>query len=254
MRVAVWLRRGLRGALLAALLLAGGLGWWLWRFRASLQRTHRLGRYLRNPAAYAAWRVPARARCGSAPFLTPTEGYIGYLWGDAFRPGHRHTGLDIFAGTPVGQTPVYAAYPGRLYRLATWKASVILRHDDPLHPGRVIWTYYTHMADAAGRSLVAAAFPPGTQGEPVAAGTLLGYQGNFSGTPGVPVGVHLHFSIVRSAPDGAFLDERRLANTLDPSPYLGFALRADRVPANVPPTCPRPWALPFVTRGAPGGP
>ncbi len=245
-------RVGARYAAWAALVLAatGGalLAAWAWRYRASLQRTRRLMQYLRAPKAHAAWQVPARARCGNAPFAMPTQGYIGYLWGDTFRPGHRHTGLDIFGGTPVGQTPVYAVYPGHLYRLPTWRASVIIRHDDPLHPGQVIWTYYTHMADPQGRSLVADAFPPGSAEIPVETGTLLGYQGNFSGTPGRPVGVHLHISIVRSTPQGDFRDETRLRNTLDPSPYFGWPLRADAVPGDTIPRCPAPWQpLPDLT-------
>ncbi len=244
-----------RAGFVLGLLAAGtalGLAGWTWRYRASITRTRRLLTYLRAPDAYAAWRIPARARCGHAPFLTPTEGYIGYLWGDAFRPGHRHTGIDIFGGRGNGQTPVFAAYPGRLYRRADWKASLIIQHDDPLQPGRVIWTYYTHLADEQGRSLIADAFPPGTEGVPVDAGTFLGYQGNFSGRPGQPVGVHLHFSIVRSAADGHFLDERRLANTLDPSPYLGFPLRFDQVPGERVPTCPHGWQL--ESTNAPPGP
>ncbi len=244
------IRGRLVGRALAATLALGAAGGllllaWTWRYRASLQRTRRLWDYLRAAEPYRDWQVPALARCRDAPFVMPTQGYIGYLWGDAFRPGHRHTGLDIFGGTQPGQTPVYAAYPGRLYRGADWRASLIIRHDDPLHPGRVIWTYYTHLADPQGRSLIVDAFPPGSEDIPVEAGTLLGYQGNFSGTPGRPVGVHLHFSIVRSGPDGRFLDERRLRNTLDPSPYFGFPLRADAVPGDAVPTCPQGWSLPL---------
>ena len=241
------MRRGLRWLAGAGLLaLATGVGLyaaWAWRYRASLQRTRRLLVYLRAPHDHAEWQVPARSRCDGAPFIMPTQGYIGYLWGDSFRPGHRHTGLDVFGGTRPGQTPVYAAYDGLLYRRADWRASLIIRHDDPLHPGRVVWTYYTHLADPQGRSLVVETFPPGSEAVPVRAGDLLGYQGNFSGTPGRPVGVHLHVSIVRSGPDGGFLDERRLSHTLDPSPYFGFPLRADAVPGDVTPTCPTAWRL-----------
>ncbi len=233
------------GLLLAAALLAAAGGGiyaaWAWRYRASWQRTRRLWHYVRAPQDHAHWRIPALARCGNAPFVTPTQGYIGYLWGDSFRPGHRHTGIDIFGGAAAGQIPVYAVYQGHLYRRADWRASLIIRHQDPLQPGRIIWTYYTHLADAQGRSLIVPDFPPGSEAVPVEAGTLLGYQGNFSGTPGRPVGVHLHLSIVRSGPDGHFLDERRLANTLDPSPYLGFTLRGDRVAGHELPTCAESW-------------
>ncbi len=57
-------------------------------------------------------------------------------------------------------------------------------------------------------------------------GTLLGYQGNYSGGV-LPTGVHLHFSLVTSRADGSFKNEA----TLDPSPYLGMTLRSDAKPA-----------------------
>ncbi len=71
----------------------------------------------------------------------------------------------------------------------------------------------------------------------MSAGTLLGYQGNFSGTPGVPTGVHLHFSIVRDNGQGNFLNELDINNTLDPSPYLGLDLNAHTQNGEIP-LCP----------------
>jgi hypothetical protein len=63
---------------------------------------------------------------------------------------------------------------------------------------------------------------------------LLGYQGDYSGDPNNPVGIHLHFSIVEDDGTGGFKNELEIVNTLDPSPYLGLALNAnenrDRVP------------------------
>jgi hypothetical protein len=68
----------------------------------------------------------------------------------------------------------------------------------------------------------------------VPAGTLLGYQGNYSGDPNNPVGVHLHFSIVRDDGSGKFLNELKIANTLDPSLYFNMSLNAnvnrDKIP------------------------
>ena len=61
--------------------------------------------------------IYAGQTCGDAPFQMPTDGYIGFLWGDSFRVGHHHQGLDIFGGQDAGLTPVYAAYPGYLTRL-----------------------------------------------------------------------------------------------------------------------------------------
>jgi hypothetical protein len=123
-----------------------------------------------------------------------------------------------------------AAHDGYLTRLPDWRSAVILRHpDDPLQPGRQIWTYYTHMADPDGRSFIDAAFPPGTTEEFVRAGTPLGYQGNYSADPSSPTGMHLHFSIVRDDGQGEFLNELEISNTLDPSPYLGIEVNADRL-------------------------
>jgi len=87
-----------------------------------------------------------------------------------------------------------------------------------------MWTYYTHMADKNGNSFIVDAFPPGASEAFVSAGTLLGYQGNYSGTPGNPTGVHLHFSIVRDDGAGGYLNELEINNTYDPSLYLGMLL------------------------------
>lgn len=190
-------------------------------------RTVYVVQFIRDPQDHADWMIPALSQCADAPFLFPTTGFIGYLWDDSFKPGHRHQGIDIFAGTDIGLTPVYAAYDGYLTREDSWVSTVIIRiPSDPLHPSQQIWTYYTHMADAAGNSFVSPQFPAGSHEIFVKAGTLLGYQGNYSGDPANPVGVHLHFSIVRDNGQGSYTNELEIANTLDPSPYLGLPLNA----------------------------
>ncbi len=116
-----------------------------------------------------------------------------------------------------------AAYDGYLTRQSDWKSTVIIRvPSDPLEPSRQIWNYYTHLADAQGNDFISDSFPPGTHEVFVTAGTLLGHQGNYSGNPSDPVGMHLHFSVVKDDGQGRFLNELRIANTLDPSPYLGL--------------------------------
>jgi peptidoglycan LD-endopeptidase LytH len=190
--------------------------------------------WLTDSQAYADLATPALMQCPGAPFVIPSEGFIGLLWRDSAAPYNslnRHTGIDIFG---QGAVPIYAVYDGYATRLETWRSTVIVRHDDPLQPGRRIWTYYTHMADRAGESFVADAFPPGTYDKPVAQGTLLGYQGTFN--PGFPIARHLHMSIVTSNPDGSFRNEAILDHTLDPSPYFGMNLNADTQSAR-PVTC-----------------
>lgn len=215
--------------ILIIILLIAGLAAWLWPASGVNTRSRdvRVIEWIRNAADHPDWAVKAGQRCAAAPFIVPTDGYIGYLWDDSFRPGHRHQGIDIFGGGQAGETPVYAAADGYLTRQADWKSSLIIRlPDDPLQPGRQIWLYYTHLADAQGNSLIADSFPPGSQEIFVQAGDRLGYQGNYSGTPGQPVGVHLHFSIVLDDGQGRYLNELEIENTLDPSPYLGLNLNA----------------------------
>lgn len=204
-----------------------GAGYYLLRMRPSVTRSMNVWEWMRHPQDHPDWSIQAGTRCGEAPFLMPTDGFIGYLWDDSFKPGHRHQGLDIFAGTGVDETPVIAAYPGYLTRLPEWKSTVIIRiPNDPLQPERQIWVYYTHMADQAGNSFISTEFPPGTKEKFIEAGTQLGTQGNYSGDPNSPVGVHLHFSIVKDDGQGNFLNELEIRNTLDPSPYLGLPVNA----------------------------
>ena len=189
-------------------------------------RTRRVISWIREPGSHPDWILDAKSRCNpTTPFSFPAEGYVGYLWDDSFRPGHRHQGIDIFSKEGSGQTPIFAAHAGYLHRLPDWKSSLIIRiPNDPLQPGRQIWTYYTHMADGQGNSYIVAEFPPGTNELFVEEGTLLGYMGNYSGTPGNPTGIHLHFSIVLDDGQGSFLNEISIQNTLDPSPYFDLPL------------------------------
>ena len=218
--------------LIVIILVAAYFGYpWL-RTRAG--RMKRLSEWMQNPSAHTNWIIQAGERCGDAPFILPTSGYVGFIWGDSFRLGHRHQGIDIFGGGTSGNSPVLAGYAGYLTRLTDWKSTVIIRvPSDPLSPGRQIWVYYTHMADKDGRSYISPNFPPGTSEAPVDAGAFLGYQGDFSGDPGNPVGVHLHFSIVKDDGQGSFRNELEIANTLDPSPYLGLPLNASQNQAGV---------------------
>lgn len=231
-RVNVWI------ILLPAMILALA-GYFAYRmFRPSAGRLARLRAYWADPVEHVDWTIQAGGRCGEAPFLLPTDGYIGFVWGDSFRPGHQHQGLDIFGPTGpngLGETPVVASYDGYLTRLLDWRSAVIMRvPSDPLRPDEQIWVYYTHMADADGRSFIDPAFPPGTYELFVPAGTPLGYQGNYSADPNNPTGMHLHFSLVRDDGRGNYRNELEIRNTLDPTPYIGFQVNADHMGDAVP--------------------
>ena len=219
--------RWIFGLLLVIILVAAYFGYpWL---RTRLGRMDRLRQWMNNPSDHTDWMIQAGERCGEAPFSIPTSGYVGFVWGDSFRPGHQHQGIDVFGGDASGKTPVIAVHSGYLTRLPDWKSTVIIRiPSDPLNPGRQIWTYYTHMADKNGSSYISPEYLPGTSEVFVEEGTFLGYQGDFSGDPNNPVGVHLHFSIVKDDGQGSFRNELEIGNTLDPSPYLGLLLNASQ--------------------------
>jgi peptidoglycan LD-endopeptidase LytH len=216
-----------------------GVGYYLYRsMKPTAGRSSRVVAWIHNSAAHPDWEVHAGTPCApEAPFIMPTDGLIGYLWDDSFKAGKRHQGIDIFGGAGVGVTPVVNAYPGYLTRLSTWKSAVIVRvPSDPLQPGRQIWLYYTHMADANGNSFIASEFPPGTTDKYIEAGTFLGFQGNYTGDAANPSGVHLHFSIALSNADGSFKNELEIGNTLDPSPYFSLPLNGKTAP-DEPITC-----------------
>lgn len=179
-----------------------------------------------NQATREALTIVSQESCPGSPFIVPAGGYIGLLYGDPRGPYSNlnpHQGIDIFSNSEPGLTPIYAAYDGYITREATWKSSLIQRiPDDPLQPGRQIWLYYTHIADSQGNDFIEPAFPAGTSEFFVPQGTLLGYTGNYSGDMSRPVGVHLHFSIVRDDGRGNYRNELDIENTLDPSPYLGL--------------------------------
>ncbi len=183
--------------------------------------------FIQNPWKHNDWVMPANTRCQNAPFAYPTDGFLGFLWHDSFKFLDAHQGLDIFSGKEAGETNVFAAYPGFLSRQPGWKSTVIIRvPQDPLQQDRQIWLYMTHLADEEGNSLIDPKFPEGSFDVPVSQGELIGKMGNYSGNPLAPTGVHLHFSIVRDDGAGNYLNELKIRNTLDPSPYFGMQLDA----------------------------
>jgi hypothetical protein len=227
-------RRFIIGLILLALLGLGGYYAWRLYNRTLSGSNNYIHRWFTDPGSHPQLAtVQNRVPCPSAPFILPSDGLIGLLWDDPAGPYsimNPHTGIDIFGHGAPGTVPVYAAYDGYLTRLQEWFSAVIIRHDDPLQPGRKIWTYYTHLGNRSGTtSFIRPEFPRGTSEKWVTQGTLLGYQGEYAGS-GAPIGMHLHFSIVYSDAAGKFTNETQLANTLDPSPYLGMALNFDQQP------------------------
>jgi len=216
------------------IVVAAGLYYYFNRYVPS-GRWARYAEIRTNPETFAQYSIKPGTHCGDAPFAFPTSGVILGLRDQSYHLGHRHAGIDIFSGSEPGITPVYAVYPGFLTRLPDWRASLIIRiPSDPLHPDRQIWTYYTHLANENGEGFISDEFPQGTFEKFVEAGTFLGYMGDFSGHPGSPTGLHLHFSVVKDDGKGQFLNELNINNTYDPSPYFNLSLNHKQNPDEIP--------------------
>ncbi len=179
--------------------------------------------------------------CPGASWRLPTRGDMG-MWWTTYQLGFMGAGYE-------NTVPVYAVANGLLLRRSDWNVAVAIQHDDPVRPGEKVWSFYGDMAGGeAGESFVVADFPPGSEGVPVEAGQLLGYQGAWGGVPGRPMWIHLHFAIVTALEDGSFPSEivglmpedefssedvplipeeetpsrgAEIEFALDPSPYLG---------------------------------
>ncbi len=177
-------------------------------------------------ALEAAESLLPNGQCPEAPWPLPTRSEMGMWW--------YSRALGFMAAAYQNTAPVYAVADGQLTRREDWNDAVAIQHEDPLHPGETIWTFYGGMADAHNaQSFVAEAFPPGAEGVSVQAGDLLGYQGRWWEGG---IWVHAHFAITPARADGSFpaalvnradetddplpyeLERRGI---IDPSPYLG---------------------------------
>ena len=179
--------------------------------------------------------------CPGAPWRLPTRDDMG-MWWSTYQLGIMGTGLE-------NTVPVYAVADGLLMRRSDWDGAVAIQHDDPVRPGEKVWSFYGDMVGSEdGESFVQSSFPLGSEGVPVEAGQLLGYQGTWSGSVGGPIWMHLHFAVVPALADGSLPSEivglvpedefspedvplipeedespkdEEIEFSLDPSPYLG---------------------------------
>lgn len=157
----------------------------------------------RPPSALASQSAaPAAA---ARPLLVPVAGVSASQLSDTFddaRGGQRrHEALDIAA--PAG-TPVIAAVGGRiekLFRSDDGGNTIYIRSRD----GRTLF-YYAHLQ----------AYAPGLEeGERVARGQRLGTVGSSGNAD--PAAPHLHFAIMRIAPDAEWWEP---AIAINPYPLL----------------------------------
>lgn len=167
-----------------------------------------------------------------------------------------HKGVDILGSTTPGVTPVYAAAAGKVWSAERgngfgWR--VVLRHGKNVGGnGRWTYTIYGHMGrcdpDTGGAgNLIDPAVKPGAA---VAAGQLLGYQGNDAHPNGCTSRSHVHWEVRASDSD---VSNVFLAIPASPDFYTGVQLTADdpnkvsSVKASAPAPTATPTARPTVT-------
>jgi len=115
---------------------------WFWR-EYNDPRSRDFIRWWRgNPQERESLVTVQREACPGAPFILPSDGYIGLLYNDPRGPystSNPHQGIDIFSDSEPGLTPVYAAYDGYVTREPEWVSTIIMRvPEDPLNPGEQI--------------------------------------------------------------------------------------------------------------------
>jgi hypothetical protein len=194
---------------------------WTPEMLSALYRAYVPSAFLANTRVYRpiGSRAPLHA-CPGAPWQLPTSSDLGVQWDEGT--------LDFFGRGNENSVPVHAVADGLLTRLPDWNDAVAIQHDDPLQPSGKVWSYYAHMASANGAdSYVVRDFPPGSDGVPVRAGQLIGYQGRWSGQPSRSMWVHIRFAVVWVPDDGSFPDDVGSEDLLDPSLYLGIAARTE---------------------------
>jgi murein DD-endopeptidase MepM/ murein hydrolase activator NlpD len=152
-----------------------------------------------------------------------------------------HKGVDILGSTTPGVSPVYAAAPGTVWTAERgngfgWR--VVLRHAHGYGgSGRYVYTIYGHMGRcAAGTSLIARGIVPGAQ---VAAGQLVGYQGDDGYPNGCLSRSHVHFEIRASDSN---VSNVFLALPASPDFYTGVQLTANDPAKVASVTAPAPTA------------
>ena len=138
---------------------------------------------------------PNNLECPDRPFKLPTQANMGMFWKDA----------QLFMlGSGSREIPVYAVADGLLFQFPEWNTSVAIKHEDPLNPNTIIWSFYGDLAPAFDDSKpnIEKQFIQ-AEGIPVKAGDLIGYQGRWL-SPFQQTWVHLRFALLPSDSAGAF--------------------------------------------------
>lgn len=148
----------------------------------AITRSYRLIDIVAENKIYAPFKQADTTLIDSCPgtvWRLPSDGSLGIQ--------SKEGGIDFFGHGKASSIPVYAVSDGSLTRLSGWVDAVAVLHEDPLRPGKKVWTLYGGMAGPNGtESYVVQDFPAGITNVAVKSGQLLGYQGSWSGRPPWP--------------------------------------------------------------------
>ncbi len=114
--------------ILIAILIVGGLivvgGWLLGLRNGDQSRARQFLQWSRGDEAERAELITVRREaCPGAPFILPSDGFIGLLYNDPNGPyssASPHQGIDIFSDALPCESPVYAAYDFFITRDPEW--------------------------------------------------------------------------------------------------------------------------------------
>jgi hypothetical protein len=161
--------------------------------------------------------APTPEKCVNAPWRLPSDAQYGVRWNFGAYD------LQFLGRGNQGKVPVVAVADGLVTRRADWDNMVAVQHDDPLKPGKKIWSLYFGMASEQGaQSYISEQFPKGTVAKPIKTGEVIGQQGMFSGQA-FSMWLNVAFGVVEAKPNGNLPDDV-LGSTVDPGPYLGLEL------------------------------
>jgi hypothetical protein len=149
-----------------------------------------------EPKDFENGSYPDELACPQSPWQLPTRADMGMYW--------LNGQVLMMGGGRDDIIPVFAVADGLLYQFPEWNTAVAIQHDDPLNPGRKLWTFYGDLAPAFNQNepYIEDKFIQ-AEGIPIKSGEFIGYQGRWLG-PSQQTWVHLRFTILPADQEGNF--------------------------------------------------
>lgn len=193
---------------------------WTPEMFTAIDQAYRLSDVIADNRVYRPYRVEpsgAAVACPGAPWPLPTAADLGLRW--------EQGALTLFGHGLPDTVDVSAVDAGAVRLFSDRPGAVAIRFADPVTPDAQVWMLVDGLADGSGA--VSFVSDELADGATVAAGTILGAQGSWSGRPQFAMWVHAQIKLVRATSTGDLPDPIQPDQILDPSPYFGLKLPAD---------------------------